>query len=407
MWYITDPNGKVSVTGGQLQLTGGPATVGLVEQLELAGGLRIQHGQVTFTAPSSGTMGGIYNGSIADGNCLAGFRITPSGSNCAIQALINGSSIGATITTQPGHQYALATQLFANEAHRVHQTYCSSAHGGGNGRGGDTIAAAMRVVLSVHDVDPNNPGTLALPATVLFDDVLAAAPPFANYATANGADLHAQMAFTRLQQMVNVEVRSMIPEQAFRTRLAGQLADGGECYISTAGELHFYPPYPPQAYEQIVVSYRASARAIARVQDANSIASHNVGGDAGRRSFVKRMKVPLAPTSLDCENAALAVLDDTVQPAWTGEYKVVSDWLPANDVLPGDGVQVAAPSRHANFAAIVREVDVQVTSPAYDRSEYAIRFANDAAGVAGQSNFRRRRCRTRCRWRSRRVDRRR
>ena len=73
--------------------------------------------------------------------------------------------------------------------------------------------------------------------------------------------------------------------------------------------------------------------------------------------------------------------DDTVQPAWTGEYKVVSDWLPANDVLPGDGVQVAAPSRHANFAAIVREVDVQVTSPAYDRSEYAIRFANDAAGL--------------------------
>ena len=48
-------------------------------------------------------------------------------------------------------------------------------------------------------------------------------------------------------------------------------------------------------------------------------------------------------------------------------------------MLPGDAVQVAAPSRHANFTAIVREVDVQVTSLAYDRSEYAIRFANDAA----------------------------
>ncbi len=50
-------------------------------------------------------------------------------------------------------------------------------------------------------------------------------------------------------------------------------------------------------------------------------------------------------------------------------------------MLPGDAVQVAAPSRHANFTAIVREVDVQVTSLAYDRSEYAIRFANDAAGL--------------------------
>ncbi len=378
LWYISDPNGRVSVGGEQLQLNGGPATVGLTEN-ELAGGLRIQHGQVTFSAPSSGTMGGIYNGSIADGNCLAGFRITPSGGNCAIQALINGTGVGAAIITEPGHQYALATQLFANEAHRVHQTYCSSAHGAGNGRGGDAITAAMRVVLSVHDVDPNNPGTLALPATVLFDDVLGGAPPFANYATASGADLHAKVAFTRLQQTVNAEVRSMIPGQGFRTRLAGQLADGGECYISSAGELHFYPPYPPQPNEQIVVSYRASARAIARVQDASSIASHNVGADNGRRSFVKRMSVPPAPTSMDCENAALALLDDTVQAAWTGEYRIVSDCLPASDVLPGDAVQVAAPSRRANFAATVREVDVQVTSLAYDRSEYAIRFANDAA----------------------------
>ena len=193
LWYVNDPNGSVSVGGGQLQLSGGPATVALVEKIELAGGLRIQHGQITFGAPSSGTLGGIYNGSIADGNCVAGFRIAPSGGNCAIQALVNGSGVGAVISTQPGHQYALATQLFANEAHRVQQTYCSSAHGSGSGRGGDSIAAGMRVVLSVHDVDPNNPGTLALPATLLFDDVLGAAPPFANYAVADGPNLHAQV----------------------------------------------------------------------------------------------------------------------------------------------------------------------------------------------------------------------
>ena len=383
LWYVTDPASKASVAGGQLQINGGPATVGLVEEIELAGGLRIQHGQITFTAASNGTLGGIYNGSVGDGNCVAGFRITPNGSNSAIQALINGASVGTALVTQPGHQYGLTTQLFANEAHRAHQTYCSSAHGGGNGRGGDTIAAAMRVVLSVHDVDPNNPGTLALPATVLFDDVLGTSPAFGSYALANGSDLHAQVAYTRLQQTVNAEVRSMIPGQAFRTRLAGALADGGECYISTAGELHFYPPYPPQANEQIVVSYRGSARAIARVQDANSIASHNVGADHGRRSWVRRMRVPPAPTSIDCENAALALLDDTVQAAWAGEYKIVSDCLPANDVLPGDAVQVAAPSRQANFAAIVREVEVQVMSLAYDRSQYVIQFANDAAELLG------------------------
>ena len=379
LWYVTDPNSKVGVASGQLQINGGPATVGLVEQIELAGGLRIQHGQVTFSAASTGTLGGIYNGSIADANCVAGFSVTSNGSNCNITALINGAGAGAALATQPGHQYELVTQLFANEAHRVRQTYCSSVHGGGDGRGGDTIAAAMRVVLSVHDVDPNNPGTMAAAATVLYDGVLGSAPAFASYAVVNGPGLFVQVVYTRLQQMVNAEVRSMIPGQAFRTRLTGALGDGGECYISTAGELHFYAPYPPQANEQIVVSYRASARAIARVQDANSIASHSVGADHGRRSWVRHMAVPPAPTSIDCENAALALLDDTVQPAWAGEYRTISDCLPANDVLPGDAVQVIAPSRQANFGAIVREVDVQVTSAAWDRSEYAIKFANDAA----------------------------
>lgn len=68
LWYMSDPGRKVTVASGQLQVNGGPATVGLADKIELAGGLRIQHGQVTFGAPSSGTMGGLYNGSIADGN---------------------------------------------------------------------------------------------------------------------------------------------------------------------------------------------------------------------------------------------------------------------------------------------------------------------------------------------------
>jgi hypothetical protein len=120
---------------------------------------------------------------------------------------------------------------------------------------------------------------------------------------------------------------------------------------------------------------------VARVQDQNSIAAHRNGSDNGRRSYVRRLKLPLAPTSIDCENAALAILDDTVQPAWVGEYRVLSDFLPASDVFPANTVQVSAPSRGAVFSAIVREVDVQVISLAGDRCEYAVRFANDAAGL--------------------------
>ena len=71
--------------------------------------------------------------------------------------------------------------------------------------------------------------------------------------------------------------------------------------------------------------------------------------------------------------------DDAVLPAWAGEYRVMSDFLPAGDVIPTNAVQISAPSRGAAFTAIVREVDLQVVSLRDDRSEYLLRFSNDAA----------------------------
>lgn len=379
LWQLADPNHKLSIAGGSLWANGGPVTLSFVEQVELGGGLLMQHGQICFNGATTGTIGGLYNGAVTNSNCLAGFSISPSGANCTIQALVNGAAAGTALNTTPGHQYAFATQIFCQEAHREHASYQSSAHPAGSGRWGDSVAALLRVVLSVHDVDPTNPATIATAATVLFDDVLAAPPSFATYALLNASSAFLSIAFTQIEQTVDAGVRSMIPGQAFRTRVAGGLCNGGECYINSSGELRFYPPYPPQPNEQIVVTYRSSARAMARMQDPASIAAHISGSDNGRRSFVRRLKLPLAPSSADCENAALAILDDSVQPAWAGEYAVVSDFLPASDVLPGYGVNVAAPSRGAAFTAIVRECDVQVVEFDDDRSHYVIRFANDAA----------------------------
>ena len=378
LWDVTDPDGAVSLSGGHLQLNGRPSTVAFVEQMELSAGLMLQHGEFVFNAASTGTIGGIYNGSPSDANCIAGFTITPNGSNSNIQALINGAPSGPVLTTTPGHQYAFATQLICSEAHRVQQTYLSSLHPAGNGRGGESIPAAVRVVLTVHDVDPNNPGTLGAAATVLYDDVLATPPAFATYALINAPNFFANVSYTRSQHTVDAEVRSMIPGGQFRTRLANAFADGGECYISSSGALCFYVPYPPQPNEQIVVSYRSSARAVARVQDPVSIAEHASGSDKGQRGCLRRLELPPAPTSIDCELAATALLDDSVQQAWQGQYKIVSDFLPVEDVLPGNAIQISAPSRGAEFSAIVREVELQILSLANDRSQYDIKFANDA-----------------------------
>ena len=378
LWSVSDPNSKVSLAGGQLQLNGGPVTIAFVEQVELAGGWLMQHGTFVFSEASTGTVGGIYNGAPADASCIAGFRITPNGSNCNIQALINGAVTGPVLTTTPGHRYSFATELISSEAQRVRQTYLSSVHPAGDGRGGDSIAAALRIVLSVHDVNPSNPGTLGAVATVLYDNVVASTPGFAIYALVNEASLFAGVSYTSVQRIVNAEVRSMAPNGQFRTRLAGALANGGECYITSAGTLCFYAPYPPQLNEQIVVAYRSNGRAMARVQDAVSIVEHAQGGDKGQRSYVQRVKLPGAFSDVDCETAATALLDDCVQTAWNGEYKIVSDFLPVEDIVPGDAVQVSAPSRGAQFSAVVRKVEVQALSLADDRSYYDIRFANDA-----------------------------
>ena len=378
LWSVSDPNHAVSLSGGQLQLNGGPATISFVEQVELAAGVMLQHGQFSFSGASSGIVGGLYNGSVLPANCVAGLYIWPSGSNCGIQAIVNGNATGPVLTTNPGHRYALATQLVCSEAHRVHTTYLSSTHPAGSGRGGDAVAAPLRVVLTVHDVDPTNPGTMAAPATILYDGVLTNSPGFATYAPITGAAFYASASFTRLQHIADAEIRSMVPGGQFRTRLNGALADGGECYLGTTGVLEFYPPYPPQLNEQVVVAYRSSARAMARVQDTSSIAQHAKGGDAGRRTYVRHLKAPLAPTSVDCENAASAILDDSVQAAWLGEYEATSDSL-STDVIPGNALQVSAPSRGAVFSAIVREVELQVMSLCDDLSQYKIKFANDAA----------------------------
>ena len=97
------------------------------------------------------------------------------------------------------------------------------------------------------------------------------------------------------------------------------------------------------------------------------------------------MKIPSARTQSDCENAALAILDDAEGSAWTGSYETWSDFLPgsAADVFPGDALTVDVPSQNATFSAIVRIVAVDLIDSANDRAMYVIEFATDLASPLG------------------------
>jgi len=386
LWSTVDPAEAIAVSGGKLQVAGGTGSDGgtivqFVEPVELGGALVMQHGDVMFSAPSSGVLGGLYTGAVSLNNCLAGFRITPNGSQSNIQAAINGMPTGSPLTTIATHHYLLTTRLYSLEIYRRQQVFHSSLHPAGSGVGGAALPADVRIVLEVHDIDPANPGSEVAPSTVLYDGVFDAAPEFCTYALVNAANMKCNIAFTRMLKAPDAEVRSALPGQSYRTRLVGPLSTGAECNVTSNAEVGFYSSYVPAANELIEVRYRDSGRAMARVIDSQSIAAQRRGVDDGVHGAVRHIKLPQARTTEDCENAALALLDDGIGPAWAGEYAIWSDFLPgdAPDIFPGDAFQINVPSRGANFPVIVREVGISLKDLQGDHCIYTIKFANEAA----------------------------
>ncbi|MFB3815891.1 MAG: hypothetical protein ACE14L_17445 [Terriglobales bacterium] len=384
-WAVSGEAAALSVSGGKLQIAGGPVSVRLVEQVELGGGLLLQHGEVEFTAASTGLLGGLFSGGTDAAHAVAAFRVEPSGGACAISAVINGAAAGTSITTVAGRRYALTTRMYTTEVYRREQTFHSSVHPAGNGRGGAIVPANAHLVLEVHEIDPGNPASLATASIVLYDGVVTDVPAFCDYLLVNATAMQCAIGCTRLVRGGDVEVASTMPNQPSRVRLTGPVAEGGECRVNDYA-VFFYPASVPVPQEAVRVSYRSAGRAMARVTDPASAAARARGDDDGARSAVWEVAQPPARTSQECAHAALAMLDDATQPAWAGEYRTWSDFLPktsggapAPDVWPGDSLHVAVPSRAAEFRAIVREVEIETVALADDRSRYRLVFANEAA----------------------------
>lgn len=390
-WTKADPAGAISVAAGKLTAAGGTGTdgettVAAVERLELAGALLLQHGEFEFSAASDAVLGGLYAGAVGTAGCFAGFQVTPAGAQSAIQALINGVLTGPVVTTVANHRYGLTTRVYALESFRGAQAFHSSVHPAGNPRSAGELASDARVVLELHDIDLAQPGTQGAAATVLYDAIVAGAPAFVAYALLNVKSAQCATPFARITRISSAEVRSRIPAQSFRTRLVGALGDGGECQVFQSGVLQFFSQYPPVLGEEVEARYRSQGRALARVTDPASIAALAGGVDDGLRSAARYVSAPAPRTSAECESAALALLDDSTQQAWRGEYRVWSDALPGGpltDVWPGDAVALLVPSRAAAFSAIVREVEIECVDLAGDGARYRIAFANGAAEPLG------------------------
>jgi len=228
---------------------------------------------------------------------------------------------------------------------------------------------------------PGNPATMVAPATVLYDGLMANAPGFCNYTLVNAATMHCTIAYTYVTRISLAEVRTALPNSEYVTEPVGTLTDGGTCAIVSSTTLDFYPQYVPPVKTLIVASYRGRGRAVPEVMNAENIATLANGNDDGVRGEVRMLEFPNARTQIDCENAALAMLEDAGEPAWSGSYQVWSTFLPggATDIFPGDALAIHVPSQGADFGAIVRKVEIEMVDPAGDCGFYSIEFANDAA----------------------------
>jgi len=389
-WLTADPTSAFSVAAQALQVNGGAgqdgkSTVAFVQPIELGGAVELQHGDVSFSSPSQGVIGGMYAGGTVVSKCLAGFQITPNGGASNIQALINGAPTGPVITTSQGHRYVFTTYVYSREVYRLGESFHSSRHPVGSELGGQAVPADVRFVLEVQDINPAVPASLVAPATVLYDDVLTNAAGFCTYALINAISMQCSIAFTYVTHIPLAEVRMALPNAGYVTQLVESLSDGGQCAIASSTSLDFYPQYLPPLNALIVASYRGRGRAVAEIVDPAGIANLARGGDDGVRSSVRTMKIPSARTQADCENAALAILDDASTPAWRGSYKTWSDFLPgsADDVFPGDLLTVDVPSRAAIFRAVMRKIGVELVDPANDRELYEIEFETDLASPLG------------------------
>jgi hypothetical protein len=280
------------------------------------------------------------------------------------------------MTTVTGHHYVLTTRIYSQEIYRLQQTFHGAAYPAGGGAGGAQVSANVRLVLEVHDVDPTNPATMVAASTVLYDGVISNAPGFCTYSLVNSPALQCSVAFTRMIQAQDTEVRSALPGESYRTRLVGPLSSGGECNIYSGPSLTFFSQHVPALNELIEVRYRGRGRAMARVTNPASIAAEQRGIDDGVRAAVRHVKLPPARTGADCENAALVIVTDGAATGFTGKYQTWSDFLPGGtqDIFPGDALSLNVASRHAAFQAIVKEVAIAVNDLAGEHCLYDIQF---------------------------------
>ncbi|MGA8529587.1 MAG: hypothetical protein WB622_07730 [Acidobacteriaceae bacterium] len=392
-WILNDPGSAVAITANGLTCAGGNGILGntvvsAFSTVEMGGGLLLETNAVQFGQQTTGVLNGLYfGGETSLPGCLAGFQIGQSGGAPTIAPILNGVVAGSTFTAVAAHIYTLRLRFYSNEVQRILQAYyITGAVSGFERFGADLLPAAGTFVFEVQDTTNGVAGT----PVILYAGPCGSSPaPWCVYAPLNASFLDCSIGSVTVQRLPPNWVVSTPPNGTAVIRRIGTTAQGADCTVESTGKLRFYPASTPQAGELIAISYRTSRRSVARFSSATSITAESLGGKLpGTAAWIGTVTNPAPRSSVDCENAAQAILalSTSRAAAWAGQYTA---WNPeqqggapgsvASDIWPGDVLAIASTSSGITANLVVRTVEIDLTTSVPALAKYTISFANDWA----------------------------
>jgi hypothetical protein len=380
IWQVTDPGSHLGLSAAGLTMTGGngldgQTTLTAIDAVELGGTLVIEAGSLQLGGASAGIVCGLYSGVIQSANCFAGYNVRQSGGSTVAVPFVNGAEVGTVFTLLEGHIYTLRIRMHCVEVQRVMQSYYAMVDGVVQAFGGGVVTAPMNLVFELQDLGAAS----NTPATVLYDGSVVSSPSSCSFVAVNSVQLIGSMGYCRITQTGSAWVVSTLPSGVKMTRLIGVAGEGVDCTSSTTGKITFFAGRVPVPGELVTVTYRVTQRAVARLENAASVAAEAAGGVPGTAQWLGNVQKPPARSSVDCESAALAVLSFSASraAAVSGSYEAVN---PA-DVWPGDVLAVTSGGQ--TMSLIVRSVEIADGMACPEVLTYRMAFANDWAEGLG------------------------
>ena len=393
-WTLTDPGSHLALSSAGLAMNGGngldgQTTLAALNPVEMGGTLIFELDSVLLNPASAGVVGGLYQGSIAQSNCLLGFHVRQAGGNTVVTPMVNGAEIGTTFTILEGHAYTLRLDAHCPELLRIRQAYYALSESSTGGFqvarfGGGLVTAPMSFVFSVRDLGLSS----NTPVTVLYDGSLASSPASCTAVAVNSVQLFGSIGAVRLTRTGTAWVTTTDPTTGqVATQLTGTAPEGVSCRVTGSdpitagpvgtGSVTFFAGQVPVANAAITVRYRGRQRAVARMADVASVAAEVADGAPGTSRWIGKVLEPPARSTEDCEAAAAAVLSFAADrsAATAGSCSLANPTT--GDLWPGDALSVTA--NGGTFSAILRRVAVEIGGAAPEVLRYTVGFANDWA----------------------------